>query len=66
MSVKRDLRNRRKGDGFKVQLATRLRAETAITMKWIAERLSMGSRGHVTHLLYWDGREKPVKAKRQS
>ncbi len=62
----RDLRNRRKGDGFKVRLAKRLRAETIVTMKWIAERLSMGSRGHVTHLLYWDGRDKPVKATQQS
>ncbi len=64
--AERDLRNRRKGDGFKVRLAKRLRAETIVTMKWIAERLSMGSRGHLTHLLYWDGRDKPVKAKRRS
>ena len=64
--AERDLRNRRKGDGFKVRLAKRLRAETIVTMKWIAERLSMGSRGHLTHLLDWDGRDKPVKAKRQA
>lgn len=54
-----DLKTRRKGDVFKVRLALRLRAETTMTLKWIAERLSMGSRGHLTHLLYWNGRDKP-------
>ncbi len=64
--AERDLRNRRKGDGFKVRLAKRLRAQTTVTMKWIAERLAMGSRGHLTHLLYWDGHDKAVRAKRQA
>ena len=64
--TERDMRNRRKGDGFKVRLAKRLRAETIVTMKWIAERLSMGSRGHLTHLLYWDRHDEPVKANWQA
>ena len=56
-----DLRLRRKGDVFKVRLAQRLRVETTVTLKWIAERLRIGTRGHLTHLLYWRGRKKPLK-----
>jgi hypothetical protein len=44
---------RRKGDVFKVRLAQRLRVETTVTLKWIAERLRMGTRCHLTHLRYW-------------
>ena len=33
-----DLRVRRKGDAFKVRLAQRLRVETTLTLKWIADR----------------------------
>jgi len=46
------LTSRRKGDGFKVALAAKLRRETTVTLSWIAERLHMGVRGHLTHLLY--------------
>jgi hypothetical protein len=35
-----------------VALAARLRAETTMTLGWIAERLGMGTRGHLNHLLY--------------
>jgi hypothetical protein len=35
-----------------VAIAARLRAETAVTVKWIAERLRMGAPGYVNHLLY--------------
>ena len=56
-----DLRVRRKGDVFKVRLAQRLRVGTTVTLKWIAERLRMDTRGHLTHLLYWRGRRKPLK-----
>jgi hypothetical protein len=28
------------------------RAETAVTVGWIAERLAMGTRGYLNHLLY--------------
>jgi REP element-mobilizing transposase RayT len=41
-SVK-DLSQRRKGDGEKVAIAGRLRAETTMNWKWIAQKLSMGS-----------------------
>jgi putative transposase len=47
-----DLGRRAKGDAGKVALATRLRAETVMTMKWIAARLQMGSPGYVNLLLY--------------
>ena len=43
---------RAKGDAGKVAMAVRLRAETAVTVKWIAERLQMGAPGYVNHLLY--------------
>jgi hypothetical protein len=35
-----------------VAVAARLRAETTMTVGWIAERLSLGSRGYLNHLLY--------------
>ncbi len=47
------LAERRKGDPEKVALAQRLRRETTMTVGWIAERLKMGTRTHLTHLLYW-------------
>ena len=47
-----DLKTRPKGDPVKVALAGRLRAETTITVGWIAERRAMGTRGYLNHLLY--------------
>ena len=47
-----DLQTKAKGDAEKVALAARLRAETTLTVGWIAERLGMGTRGHLNHLLY--------------
>ncbi|MBI4664553.1 MAG: transposase [Verrucomicrobia bacterium] len=47
-----ELGRRAKGDAHKVKMAVRLRAETAVTVKWIAERLQMGAPGYVNHLLY--------------
>ena len=47
-----ELGRRAKGDAGKVAIAERLRAESAVTVKWIAERLQMGSPGYVNHLLY--------------
>ena len=47
-----DVAARRKGDAGKVELAVRLRAETTVTVKWIAERLQMGAWTHLNHLLY--------------
>ena len=49
-----DLKTRPKGEPVKVKvaLAARLRAETTMTVGWIAERLGMGTRGHLNHLLH--------------
>ena len=47
-----DLKTRPKGDSVKVALAARLRAETTTTLGWIAERLAMGTREYLNHLLY--------------
>ena len=47
-----DLKTRSKGDSVKVALAARLREETTMTVGWIAERLAMGTRGYLNHLLY--------------
>ena len=38
-----DLAARRKGDGQKLKLALRLRKETTASVKWIAQRLQMGT-----------------------
>ena len=47
-----DLAKRAKGDVGKVKIAGRLRAETVMTVKWIAERLQMGRAGYVNNRLY--------------
>ena len=52
-----ELAARRKGDPEKLKLAVRLRAETTVTVKWIAERLQTGTGTHLNHLLYWQRRE---------
>jgi len=46
-----DLKHRQKGDAKKVRIAQRLRAETTMTLKWIAEELQMGAWTHVSNLL---------------
>jgi len=46
------LKTRPKGDSVKVALAARVRAETTMTVGWIAERMAMGTRGYLNHLLY--------------
>jgi len=45
------LRARRKGHRAKVLLARRLRQETTMSLKWIAQRLHMGSWTYVSNLL---------------
>jgi putative transposase len=55
------LKTRRKGDAGKVAIAERLRVETTVTVEWIAERLHMGARTHLSHLLYWRRRARAVK-----
>jgi hypothetical protein len=47
-----ELQERTKGDAEKLAIAARLRAETSVTVKWIAERLRMGTAEHANHLLY--------------
>jgi REP element-mobilizing transposase RayT len=47
-----DLSQRAKGDPGKVRIAARLRAETTVTVAWIADRLGMGAPGYAHHLLY--------------
>jgi len=47
----KDLPERRKGDKAKVKLARQLRAETTMTLSWIARRLHMGSWTYVSNLL---------------
>ncbi|MEY2507595.1 MAG: REP-associated tyrosine transposase [Verrucomicrobiota bacterium] len=49
-----DLRRARKGDPVKVAIAQRLRAQTPMTRRWIAERLQMGSCGYLSNLLKVD------------
>jgi hypothetical protein len=46
-----ELKARRKGDKNKVAIARRLRVETTMTLKWIAEHLWMGSWNNVSNLL---------------
>ena len=46
-----DLERRRKGDPEKVALAWRLRRETTMTLKWVAQRLRMGAWTHVSNCL---------------
>ena len=45
------LRVRRKGHRSKVKLARRLRKETTMSLKWIAQRLQMGTWTYVSKLL---------------
>ena len=51
-----ELAARRKGEAEKVAMARRLRRETTMTLAWIAARLRMGTKTHLAHLLYWEGR----------
>jgi len=51
-----DLEKRAKGHPEKLKLAVRLRKEATVTVKWIAERLRMGTWTHLNHLLYWHRR----------
>ena len=49
--TQRELKRRAKGDAGKVQIARQLRAETVMTVAWIAERLHLGSRNYANLLL---------------
>ena len=56
--TERDLQRRPKGDRQKTRIAQRLRAETTMTLGWVAQALHMGTKTHLSHLLYWQGKEK--------
>ncbi len=49
--TRRDLSTRRKSDPQKVLLASEVRAQTTVSLKWIADQLKMGSWTHVSNLL---------------
>jgi putative transposase len=51
-----ELELKRKGDPVKLHIARRLREETTVTLQWISARLRMGTKSHLSHLLYWDKR----------
>jgi hypothetical protein len=51
-----DLEAHRKGAPEKLKIASRLRKETTMTLAWIAQRLQMGTKTHLSHLLYWQNR----------
>mgnify|MGYP000897919293 CR=1 FL=1 len=53
-----DLEGRRKGDSEKIRIAKLLRSQTTMTLGWIAQALRMGTKTHLAHLLYWQGRPK--------
>jgi len=46
-----ELQIRAKGDPAKVAMARRLRQESTMSLKWIAERLQMGSWTYVSNLV---------------
>ena len=56
-----ELAQRAKGDMRKVRMARRLRAETAVTLKWIAKELHMGTWTHVSNLLSRSKQTEPTK-----
>ena len=56
-----ELRARRKGDPEKVRLARRLRAETTMTLAWVAQHLEMGTWGYVSHLLRGEAKSANIK-----
>jgi len=55
------LRVQPKGHSAKVRMARRLRQETTMSLKWIAQRLQMGSWTYVSNLLH----ERPVTGRGQ-
>jgi hypothetical protein len=50
--TREQLTRRRKGDKRKVRIALRLRRETTMTLKWVAEQLAMGTWANVARRLY--------------
>jgi hypothetical protein len=60
-----DLAQRRKGDPGKVRMARRVRQETTMTLKWIADRLQMGVWTHVSNLLRAEQKAGAKRARRR-
>jgi REP element-mobilizing transposase RayT len=60
-----ELRARRKGEPRKVVLARELRSKTTMPLDWIAERLSMGSRGYLAWLLQRGPKGRPAQSEDQ-
>ena len=58
-STEAELAKRPKGDGAKLELAVQLRRETPMTLKWIAERLRMGTGASLCNL--WSERRRKGK-----
>ena len=61
-----DLGAKRKGEPRKVDLAWELRSRTTMPLAWIAERLSMGTRGHLAWLLQQRGKSRQAAPANQS
>ena len=58
----RELALRRKREKEKVKLARRLRAQTTMTLAWIAQRLRMGSWTYTANLIYENGAKKKINS----
>ena len=50
-----------KGDPVKLAMATRLRQETTVTLKWISQQLAMGAWTHLNRRLYEKRRDEERK-----
>ena len=57
-----DLKQAAKGDARKVHIAARIRKETTMSLKWIAEHLAMGSWTHVSNLLGAHRKQESLKS----
>ena len=53
----------RKGDPLKVQIAMHLREKTTVSLKWIADRLKMGTWTHVSNRLFQERKSRSVNTK---
>ncbi len=60
--TEQDLMRRLKGGLGKIELARELRSKTTLPLAWIAQRLNMGTRGHLPVLL----QRKPARSEEAS
>ena len=60
----RDLKEHRKTDPDKLAMAVRLRRETTLTIREIAQRLHLGSWKSLNHRLYLAGKAREKESKR--